>query len=318
LDLSNTTTTEEQLWNSLAAEREQGVEPTASVPPADDVLDATGSSDAAATEGTTSHEATQQGAEQGEQQATEQGTQAATADAAAAKDPVAELAERFAKLEGQLRNVNGHIGGLTQSQQQLRQQMLDAAKQATSQAGGDAPTQAQAKEAMADPEKWKALKGDFPEWGEAVESLLDSRLGNQPQFDQSAIDRMVEQRVANETAKVRTEALDAHLDTVVDGNWREVVNSEGFGKWIEAQPEEVKALGASNALTDASKMLRLFVKAQQSNPAEQIRQTRSAKLDAAASVPQAGRRAPIRKSEADMTPDELWNHYAKQREQQRG
>lgn len=311
MDLSNTTTDDAQkLWDELATERDSGTEQTAAMPPA--AADSHQDAQPPAADATTTAQQQDDQAAAAKQEGDD-----ATAQAAA-KDPMAELMERFSSIEGQLRKVNGHIGGLTQSQQQLREQVLNAAKQATANSGQDAPTNAQAKAALTDPEKWKNLKAEYPEWGDALEDLLAARIPQAPAFDQAEFDRKVNERVSAEAAKVREEALNAHLDAIVDGDWREAVKSDDFGKWMAAQPDAVKALGDSSSLTDASKMMRLYVKSKQPNPAQQLIDERSAKLDAAASAPQPGRKAPRSKGVDDMTQEELWAHYSKQTDARRG
>lgn len=311
MDLSNTTTDDAQkLWDELATERDSGTEQTAAMPPA--AADSHQDAQPPAADATTTAQQQDDQAAAAKQEGDD-----ATAQAAA-KDPMAELMERFSSIEGQLRKVNGHIGGLTQSQQQLREQVLNAAKQATANSGQDAPTNAQAKAALTDPEKWKNLKAEYPEWGDALEDLLAARIPQAPAFDQAEFDRKVNERVSAEAAKVREEALNAHLDAIVDGDWREAVKSDDFGKWMAAQPDAVKALGDSSSLTDASKMMRLYVKSKQPNPAQQLIDERSAKLDAAASAPQPGRKAPRSKGVDDMSPEELWAHFSKQTDARRG
>lgn len=292
----------QKLWDELAAGQDTEGQ-TASVPPAAEVAEPAAAEPApAATEAPT--EAAP---------ATDQpSTTAAPAAADAKPDPLAELAEKIGRLEGQLRNVSGHIGGLNQGQQQLRQ-MLDATKAAQA-AGKEAPTQEQVKEALKNPAEWEALQEDFPEWKAATEKFLDARLAalQQPAaIDPAAIDKIVAERVAQETAAVRNEAIDAHLDAIVDGDWRAEVQGEAFGKWMQGQPADVQALGNSSKLTDASRMMRLYAESKKSNPAQQLLQQRSAKLDAAAGVPR-GQKAPRSKSVEDMGPEELWAHYAAQ------
>lgn len=301
MDLSNDA--DQKLWDELASGREEGDLQAASVPPAKE-LESTPEPDAAA------NAAAEQTSNEAANTEPTPAPTAATAAAAAKPDPVAELAEKMAKLEGQLRNVSGHIGGLNDGQKQLRE-MLTAANAATA-AVKDAPTQQQVKEAMQSPEEWETLKKDFPEWSDATEKFLDAKLaGLSPSIDPAAIDRIVAERVAKETAAVRSEAVDAHLDGIVDGDWREQVKTEDFNKWMQGQPDDIQALGESAKLTDAARMLRLFVKSKEANPAQQIMQQRSAKLDAAAGVPR-GQKAPRSKSPDDMTPEELWAHLATQ------
>lgn len=306
MDLSNDA--DQKLWDELASSREVGDLQTASVPPAAEPEPTTAPEPAPAADAA---------AEQPNNEAAEvEPTPAPTAAPAAAEakpDPIAELAEKIGKLEGQLRNVSGHIGGLNQGQQQLRQ-MLDATKAAAAEVK-DAPTQQQVKEAMQSPEEWETLKKDFPEWSEATEKFLDARLANltaqQASVDPAAIDKIVAERVAKETAAVRAEAVDAHLDGIVDGDWHAEVQSEAFGKWMAGQPADIQALGESAKLTDAAKMLRLFVKSKAANPSQQILQQRSAKLDAAAGIPR-GQKPARTKSPDDMSPEELWAHLAAQ------
>lgn len=293
----------QKLWDEIAAGRNDE-EQTASVPPVAEASAPVAEEPPASAV----TEATAPGAAPAEDQ---QGTTAAPAAADAKPDPLAELAEKIGRLEGQLRNVSGHIGGLNQGQQQLRQ-MLDATKAAQA-AGKDAPTQEQVKEALKNPAEWEALQEDFPEWKAATEKFLDARLANlqQPAIDPAAIDKIVAERVAQETAAVRQEAIDAHLDTIVDGDWRAEVQGEAFGRWMQGQPAEVQALGNSSKLTDASRMMRLYAESRKSNPAQQILQQRSAKLDAAAGVPR-GQKPARSVSVEDMTPEQQWAHYAAQ------
>lgn len=273
MDLSNDA--DQKLWDELASSREEGDLQAASVPLAaePEPTPAPAPAEPAATEPLNT-DATNT-----------EPTPAPTAAPAAAEakpDPIAELAEKISKLEGQLRNASGHIGGLNDGQKQLRE-MLNAANAAMA-AAKDAPPSPDGA-ALADP-------------GQPPAAL-----------DPAAIDKIVAELVAKETATVRTEAVDAHLDGIVDGDWRAEVKTDDFNKWMQGQPADIQALGESAKLTDAAKMLRLFVKSKQANPAQQILQQRSAKLDAAAGVPR-GQRAPRSKDPADMTPQELWDYEA--------
>lgn len=175
-----------------------------------------------------------------------------------ATDPLKEFAARMDKFEASQNKLAGHIGGLTRNQDEIRQ-LLAASKQAT-ETVADAPTHAQVTEAMANPKEWDDLKSEYPEWAAATEKFMDSKLATlKPQaLDPSAIDKIVEERVAKQTAEVRQESINSHLDAIVDGDWEEVVKNEQFGKWLESQSAEVKALAESNKLRDAAKMLRLY------------------------------------------------------------
>src|ERR1035437_1076593 len=92
-------------------------------------------------------------------------------------DSMKVLMDRFDKLEVRTRNTEGHIGGLNH-QQKLLQETLQAASKAATNAASDAPTQAQVHEAMKNPQKWDALTGDFPEWGDRKSTRLNSSHAN--------------------------------------------------------------------------------------------------------------------------------------------
>lgn len=170
-------------------------------------------------------------------------------------DPMQEILSRFDKLEQRTRNTEGHIGGLNHNLKQVTETL--AASKAAAQHVSDAPTQTQVKEAMANPKEWDALKGDFPEWANATEKLMESKLsqvGNQGNVD--AVRREVES-IRGETAAVRKEIAESALDAAFPG-WMDDINTPEFGTWMQTQPEEIKALAASSKVRDASRMLRLF------------------------------------------------------------
>ena len=230
-------------------------------------------------------------------------------------DPLAEALARLEKLENRQRNVEGHIGGLT-SQQKALQTQLETAK-AASQSVGDAPTDAQMAKAITNPEAWEKLKGDFPEWAGATESLLDARLSGlqQPTVDMQAIDKKLDERLAAASAQARQEMIDGVLNVVLE-NWEDEVKTDQFSKWMAAQSESVQAMAGSSRVSDAARMLKLYAEAKATNPAQQILEERNKRLTNAASTPR-GVRPPAVKTPDQMTAAELWDYEAKQREKSR-
>src|SRR5574343_260251 len=67
---------------------------------------------------------------------------------------------------------------------------------------GAGPTQTQITAAAKDPEKWAALKSDFPEWGEGISEYVEARLGQLTGSGLSAeqIEQLVAQRADEKTA----------------------------------------------------------------------------------------------------------------------
>lgn len=201
-------------------------------------------------------------------------------------DPMKVLVDRMDKFEKGHTTLAGNTGRIQAMVKEIHDGM--AAAQAATNTGVDAPSQAQMRSASVDPKEWAKLKSEFPEWADATEKFIDARIayaGGNP-ADQAKIDKLVADRVAGETAAVRTEMVDSHLDAIVDGSWRETTNSPAFGTWLDAQPDGVKALAESNKLTDAAKMLRLFEKSKQApaipaKPVPPSVSTRQKRLEAA-------------------------------------
>jgi hypothetical protein len=243
-----------------------------------------------------------------------------------AGDPIREIHDRLARFEASHNTLAGHIGGLKRSEQELRQLM--AAANAATRKVDNAPTQAQVSQAISDPLEWAELKRQHPEWAHATERGMDARIearinahlaAQGSAFDQVAIDRMVAQRVAGETASVRAEMIDSHLDSIVSsGDWNREVQSPAFEAWLRVQRPEVQALGESAKMTDAAKLLRAYEASRaRSNTASNLTQQRQQTLESASSAPRRGQQSAKAVSVDDMTPEQLWNFEAKQREQKR-
>lgn len=177
-------------------------------------------------------------------------------------DQMKDVLDRLDKFQKSHDTLSGHIGGLTRNQNELRQ--LLAAGQTATNGVSNAPTQAEVKNAITDPQDWASLKSQYPEWAAATENIIDAKVKSK-MVDQVAIDKIVAQRVAEETGRNRSEMIDSHLDSIVDTDWKKIVTGPEFTKWIGAQTPEVQSLGASDKMTDAARMLRLF-EASKANP----------------------------------------------------
>lgn len=234
-----------------------------------------------------------------------------------AVDPLAEIRSLIDKIDHRTKSTEGRIGALDKSMQQAMQ----AASKAATKQGIDAPTQARVTEAMKTPEGWERLRAENPEFVKIQEEFLEAKLAHERglQLDTAAIDRIVSERVAEQSAANRTEMIDSHLDSLVsNGNWREEINTSEFSKWFSAQPPEVQALSQSSKMTDAAKMIRLYESSKtQTTAANQLTQQRQQTLESAAGAPTRSQKVPKPLSVEDMTPEQLWNHEAKLREKKR-
>jgi hypothetical protein len=102
------------------------------------------------------------------------------------------------------------------------------------------------------------LKAEYPELSELYQKGLSKVLERIRPSASTIPKEEIETQVTARTAEVRSELIDAHLDAVIDGDWRMEVNTEPFKAWIDAAPSDVKALQESNSVRDAARLLRLF------------------------------------------------------------
>ncbi|CAB4159662.1 hypothetical protein UFOVP715_70 [uncultured Caudovirales phage] len=219
-----------------------------------------------------------------------------------------ELAQANAQLLHHVKTTEGRVAAMQREAQQARQAATQVAPQ-------DAPTQVAIVSAAKNPEKWEQLKQDFPEWADAMEEYVASKLGapsQQQNLSPEAVAQFVQQEVANTRAEMGRLMEEARIEGKYE-NWRETINTTEFAQWYSVQAPETRALADSAAARDAIKMLDLF-SAAQSRSAGDIKQERGARLAAAATT-RTGQTPPP-KTIGDMSPAELWNYEAKKRERQ--
>lgn len=225
-----------------------------------------------------------------------------------------EFTELKSQLDSRLRKSEGHIGQIIGSQKEIKE-LLAASQQAKQQVGSDAPTQAEVKQAAADPSEWADLKRQYPEWALATEKFFEAR---QPEaFDAKAFEATLREEMKGQTEAVRKEIISSALDVVLP-DWENEIKTDGFVKWLEKQQEDVKALANSDRVGDAARMLKLYDASKQSNPTNVITEQRKATLAAATAAPRGAPTRAVTKSVDDMTPAELWAHERKQREKRNG
>jgi len=149
------------------------------------------------------------------------------------------------------------------------------------------------------------LKGEFPELAELQMKGMQRLLGKLrvPQVDTSAIEQMV----GAQTSNTRSELVDTTLDAIVDGDWKEEVKTDKFAQWINGQGDDVKALGSSDSLRDAAKLMRLF-KAHKDAPPPAPTPASSANRRIAAAVSPKGTNAI---SSQNLTEEDAFNAYSK-------
>lgn len=279
----NTQDEAKKIWDQLEAEEAGAASaPTGETPDATDAAPAsTGQAPAE------NHNADLADAKKAGDAAVPQGEQALL-------DKIAGLETILSQVTQRLRNAEGHIGGLGS---QLKQQQQVAA-QVTAK-GGDAPSAGEIRAAQASPEKMEALKRDYPEFAEAMESALNERLS------------MLEQKIAQQpvqSAAVTPQDI-ARLRSemsveVVHPGWQSRVQTSEFMGWLQRQPREVQLLAASESPQDAIRLLDLHSDAMKSSTSQ-----RTQRLNSAAAIPSGRSGANVRqKAVEDMSPEEYWRY----------
>lgn len=231
-------------------------------------------------------------------------------------DPLAGLPDavkaklaRIDQLEHQVRSSEGRVAAMQREFQQARQAATQVAPQ-------DAPSKGEIATAAKNPEKWEKLKSDFPEWGEAMEEYVAAKMGG-IQLTPGLDPRVVAQFVRDTVDQTKVEMTRSFEEQRIEdkySDWKVIVNTPEFADWALAQPPEVSALANSTRAADAIRMLDSYHEAK-ARKATDIKQTRADRL-AAAVTTRPGQTPPPRTLD-DMSPDELWNYEAKQRERSR-
>jgi len=219
------------------------------------------------------------------------------------------LKQANAQLLHHVKTTEGRVAAMQREAEQARR---------AQQVVGDtaAPTQGQIAAAAKNPEKWEQLKQDFPEWGDAVEEFVNSRLGNvqqQQALSPEQVANFVQAKVAETKAEMSKLMEEARIEGKYE-NWKTVVNTPEFAQWYAVQNPEIRALADSTSSRDAIRMLDMFHETKKRSAAD-IKQEREQRLAAAATGKPGN--TPPPKTLDDMSPEELWNYEAAKREKTR-
>lgn len=219
---------------------------------------------------------------------------------------VDELAQSNAQLLQHVRSAEGRVAAM-----QRAMQAAPAALQAV--APENAPSKTQITSAAKNSEKWTQLRDDFPEWAEAMEEFVASSIGSaaaSPGIDPRQVETLVQQR----TDLIRADFARALEETRIESkheNWKGEINSTDFVQWFTVQTPDVRALADSPLAKDAIRMLDLYATAKTRSAAD-IKRDRSSNLQVAVQARPGAPRSS--KTVNDLSPEELWNYEATQRD----
>ena len=205
------------------------------------------------------------------------------------------MAELKNELTPTLRKLGGDIGGLKDA--------LTAAKKAAAAGGEKAPTDERVAAAAEDPEEWKKLREDFPEFSAGVENFVAAqvtaaRSKQQPTVDPEAIRSQVLQELTpqfeKQIGKVREETREqtlkesrayARIDREVGDGWEATMRTPEFGAWFSKLPAEKQQQYDSFNAPDVIACLKEFGTHQD---AAKTRQAKTERLAAATQVQSTG------------------------------
>lgn len=219
----------------------------------------------------------------------------------AAADPWNEVPaivrEEFKKfgdgVTSQMRNLAGHIGSFKQQLEKIS----TTAKAAADDKGAAAPTKLEIAEALADPEKWKQLQEDFPEWMTPVAAEFTRLRKEMAAVAKSAQERPAPVAAAAAAEPVNTAAIVAEAEERAyvrfkHPDWKAICASPEFAKdWLPKQSEEIRAKAASESADDAIAVFDAYKTHRQKLADEAAGKARQEKRLAAA-VPAAGSAEP--------------------------
>lgn len=220
----------------------------------------------------------------------------------------AELRANNAQLLQRAKSAEGRAAAV--------QRELEQAKKAQ-QTVADSPTEKQIADAANSPEKWDALKDEFPEWTDAIHEFVESKLKTVSVSSAAVDPATVQQQIAEAEANIRKSVAEQLEFARLEGKyetWRDIVKTTDFAAWFSVQKPEVKALIESPKATDAISLLDQFHKDKQRRAAD-IKNRRSERLSSATSS-RPGQVAPSRSLD-DMSAQDLWDYEARQREEAR-
>lgn len=171
---------------------------------------------------------------------------------------------------------------------------------AAAKGAGEQPTERQIDKASADPEKWAALKKDFPDWAEGVEAFVSTRIPNTPQIN---LDEEVGRRINERLTPIEQARREDAIEVVasIEPEWKKIADSQEFAAWLAKKPADYQKVAAET--WKPSQVLRILHDFR-SDSSEQKPHSK-ANLKTAA-IPRGTQKANLTKPESEMTPDELW------------
>lgn len=225
-----------------------------------------------------------------------------TVAAALTDDERSALKKQIDELTGLVKSTVGRVSA-------LQSEMTKIGTAAATKVG-DAPNKDQIAASSASPEKWQQLKSDFPDWAEAVEAYVGSKVQAGPAVN---VDEILT-RARNDALSTVQSQRDAEITEEIgekheDG--MDVIRSDSFKKWLDTQPksyaDRVAGTMRASLIIDAIDKF----KAASTPPANQ-QPTPKSRLAAAAIPSGTPKSALLKKSVDEMSDQEYWAYLNEQ------
>jgi hypothetical protein len=207
------------------------------------------------------------------------------------------------KLETQVSQANKRVGAIQNEFYQAQKSARETPK---------APTPEEMAKASKNAASWEELKGDFPDWAEAIEGKIAETTAKIPNIDDlreqvtsltSGVDAVKQQIITNE-------ALEVRLVGLIHPDWKTVTKSPEYQSWLQSQPDDVKQKAFYGKTADEAVDVLNRFKARQAKK-ETISRSNNARLERAAEIPAGQSRRPP-KAEEDMTEEEYYQKMQKE------
>lgn len=227
----------------------------------------------------------------------------AVADPVVLMDRVAGLEQQNQRLMEQLQQLNGKFGGVNSELSRLRNASKDA--------GVQTPSAQHIQKALQDADSMKQLVADYPEFGGAMQKVLEGYGVNIAKVVDDAVRQSMPQPGQFLTRQEFEAGLREYAVELAAPGWKKKVVLPEFGGWLSRQDAETKALAASDDPADAVALVKKFDDFIGSTTANQpLRQdSKQRRIDSAARLPNGGQGSSVRaKDESQMSPEELWKH----------
>jgi hypothetical protein len=209
-----------------------------------------------------------------------------------------QLLHSMQELQNQVKRAEGRVSSL----------QSDLAKQRSAPAEVQ-PTTEQVALAIEDPEEWKKLQDEFPEWGVAIQKKLD------------ATTQAMLKRYGAQSTEVKQEVLDAAVSQALEAReyarlerahpaWKSLTATPAYQKWFSEQPAKVQALAESPYSEDAIAFFDKFKTdtggVPSTNNAAELQARRQQVLQTSATTTPRRPAAPRAASDQDLTAGEIW------------